>query len=600
MLWPNFRQETGHNTSRHEPVQDAELFDLVGLAHFFRRNTLFISVVVSIFLVLGVAYVSLAPLRYTARTTFLLDVKKPRAVQDQAAIPANIAELGYIESQVIVLQSALITERVVKQYDLKDDPEFNGRRSLHALLARMCPPRLGLCPRAPAMDEESLLRAALDHMRHVLSVQRLGSSQVIEIAFTSRDPETAASIANAVLTSYMEVQTDTANRMTKDAIEWLEQRIEELRRQSIEADRRLQDFKNGNGGVTDPTRRAFIFRDLQSTAESQQALYQGFLSRYAQTAQQLSFPLSDIRVLTPARPPTTRAGPSSPVIVSLAAVLGMILGVMLAAVRERLGQRLRTPGQFERCLGLSCLATLPLLPARNIARSKPKDANACSVARECASGPETSHLREVLKNPDSALSAAIGFLLARLETRLAETGSAVIGIMGIVDTDDQAVVSGNLAMLGAALDRRVLLIDGNVRVGSLTRFLAPNAEHGGIDVAQAHGSIEWSLLRDTQTGLSFLPCISPSVSDKTLILYRPDWISYAVAQAREAFSIIIVDLPGCIVSGEAHRAIAAVDELLIVVDASKHTSEQMFEAARALHAFQERAFGFVVKNMGRR
>jgi uncharacterized protein involved in exopolysaccharide biosynthesis/Mrp family chromosome partitioning ATPase len=563
---------------RFDNLHAADGEEIANAIGFVKRNIALMVITVAAAVGLWAVYAALVPPRFLARTTLLLDVKKPRAVQDQDAIPNNVAELGYVESQVVVLQSSATIERVVDKLKLYNDPEFNGAQDFRALLARVCP-FPALCPAVKPTDDAARLRDAIERLRQLIVVQRIGASQVIEVSVTLHDKDKAAAIANSVVDSYMEVQTAAANRLTREAISWLEQRIEELRRQALDADRRLQEFKSGGGGPVDPGRRAFMLRELLSTSENQQALYQGFLTRYAQTAQQLSFPLSDVRVLTTAAPPSRPAGLPPAAMLAIAALSGLLLGVGWAAARERLDKTIKTPEQLETLTGLACLATLPTQHGEK--RSK-------------ADGSGLRQLAKSAQRRGSPHASGMSLLLARLETRLRENGSVVVGVGSIGQGADQASVAANLAYLSSALGRSTLLIDADWPQAKLSGRFAPGASIGAMRVAAERASIGAGVQVDEQSGLAFLPARSRIDAEPADPVTCPDWIAYAVAQAKEGRALVIVNLPDCLSTGDVHRGLEEVDELILVCAAAVTTVDDLRHCLRDLRGFEQRITGCVL------
>ena len=88
--------------------------------------------------------------------------------------------------------------------------------------------------------------AALRLFDQSLTVQRLGATYAIQIAFQSEYPDLAAEVANAVAGAYIDLQRDSEYDAARRASDWLEGRIPELRLKSEAAQQAVVEYKHAN------------------------------------------------------------------------------------------------------------------------------------------------------------------------------------------------------------------------------------------------------------------------------------------------------------------------------------------------------------------
>jgi uncharacterized protein involved in exopolysaccharide biosynthesis len=82
------------------------------------------------------------------------------------------------------------------------------------------------------------------------------------------------------------------------------------------------------------SRDAVQLRELERELEANRAIYQAFLQRARETGEQERLDTSNVRIITRAVPPLERVGPQRRVMVTLAAFLGLALGLLIAAIAE--------------------------------------------------------------------------------------------------------------------------------------------------------------------------------------------------------------------------------------------------------------------------
>jgi exopolysaccharide transport family protein len=212
---------------------------------FLGRQWRLIVSLLGLCIVIGGAYVATTPSKYTAQADMIIDTKKVTWAQGELASENRTIEDASVESEIETTKSEKVVEAVIHRLHLNEDREFTepGPSVKRWVLSLF---KLTAEPVHEASDSEimgSVIIAVKDNLR----VIRLGRSYIEQIAFTSRDREKAAKIANAFADAYIEDQLQAKFEATRRASVWLEQRIGELRQQASDAFRAVQDFKSSNG-----------------------------------------------------------------------------------------------------------------------------------------------------------------------------------------------------------------------------------------------------------------------------------------------------------------------------------------------------------------
>jgi succinoglycan biosynthesis transport protein ExoP len=227
-------------------VNDSNLagLSLLQIRDFVNRQWRPIALITGLAILVGIAYLALAPRMYTAQTDMIIDTKRVSFTQSELATENRIVEDASVESEIETTKSERVAGVVAKRLNLNTDPEFIGTgESLKQRIVSL------LRPTAPASEpsNEEVMRGVVGKLRGNLSVTRVGRSYIEQIGYTSLDPDKAAKIANAFADAYIEDQLDAKFEATHRASIWLEQRIGELRKQASDAFREVQDFKSQNG-----------------------------------------------------------------------------------------------------------------------------------------------------------------------------------------------------------------------------------------------------------------------------------------------------------------------------------------------------------------
>jgi polysaccharide biosynthesis transport protein len=215
---------------------------------------------------LGYGIIQQLPPRYTATSAVMLETRPWQVVEAEAVIAGLSLDAEVIEGEVEVLGSRELANAVVNKLNLQAYPEFNhtlaagdGGFSLAALFEYWQPELAaygrelldGLASEEAVLtDQQSrdqLNKRILDAFLGGVEASQVGQSPVIEIAFTSESPQTAAKIANAIAETYIVAQLESKSAATRQANSWLESRIAELRAEVETKERAIEEFRGRSG-----------------------------------------------------------------------------------------------------------------------------------------------------------------------------------------------------------------------------------------------------------------------------------------------------------------------------------------------------------------
>jgi exopolysaccharide transport family protein len=227
-----------------EQAEENGLGELVNFAlGFLRRQYSVIIFTAALALAASVIYLRIAPPTYTAQVKVLFGNPKAQFVQQQSVLAETPVDVAQIESQIQILTSKAIATSVINQLKLADDPEFKDPgRSWRSVIREW----LGGTPPDRPVDPMDRL---VDDFDKRLSAIRLGYSTVIEISFSSSSAERAAVTANAIANTYITDQLNAKYDASRTATAWLQDRLRELGKQALTAERAVNVFKSQNNIV---------------------------------------------------------------------------------------------------------------------------------------------------------------------------------------------------------------------------------------------------------------------------------------------------------------------------------------------------------------
>jgi len=239
-----------------EPISFRYIFSVL------RRWRMMLIATICAALVAALIYLALAPVRYTATATIVLDTRRLPFFAQKETVVEQQEDEGVVESHMEMIKSANVAAIVVKKLKLSEDPEFTDPSYLEKWLSNWTADD-------SADPREKKLGLAIQRYEKGLRVNRTSPhSYVVEIAYTSLDPQEAANIANATAEAYIEDQLQAKFEAGDRAGEWLQKRIAELRTQATEAFKNIQDFKSQNNLIVSGDGTLATDLELQRLTES--------------------------------------------------------------------------------------------------------------------------------------------------------------------------------------------------------------------------------------------------------------------------------------------------------------------------------------------
>lgn len=558
--------------------------NLVQMLAVMRRRKLLLILGAILGLSLGAVYYLNAVPKFTATTYILVSTDAPASGDAQPGGNHAAVDTAEVDSQVAVIGS----DQVIKSMAQSLAPD--ARKQLAADIRSAGPTTKSghAVSSAAATGEAGDVDIDPDVVRRLLTVTRVERTYVLAINYTATDPVLAADVANGFADAYQTLLRDHRLANAQRKVSWFEQRIDEARTMSAEADRVLQNFRlSPVVGESDVARR-----QLEMKADNFRKVYQSFLQRQQQAIDEETFPQDNLRIITPATPPLTRTSPKLSFVIAIALLVGVGGGAAAGAIREIVDHSFRTGGQVEDVLHARFLGSLPLIRK---SQSRFVDDTADHVL--------PAVMRYATDNIHSRYAETLRSIRAGLGASSTRDGSKVIGIVSVLPGEGKSTVSVNLGRFLAFEGARVLVIDGDMRRCGLTRVLAPAADYGLYEVLN-DSSLQQGLARamvlDPTSGMKFLPILRPTSGSSGRHHQTSSRLEGLLSEARRSFDFIIIDLPPLLAVADARPMSALSDYFVLVVEWGLTSKGAVWKLLATERLIRDRLLGVVLNKVNLR
>lgn len=222
-------------------------------AAFQRRIWLFASVATVIFIAAVVFTLNQTPV-YTASARIMLDTRQKNLspTANENAQGTNSWNDRSIDSEVAVIHSRNLAERVARELNLQADPDFNPKLApddgprvvqvIKRMLGQTKPKEVAPVTEISSEPNKAVINATLA----CLGVERYDLTYVIDIRCTSESPKTAARVANKFAELYTAEQLEGKLNTNHQATSILSEKMEELRMQAEADTTAVQNYRIAN------------------------------------------------------------------------------------------------------------------------------------------------------------------------------------------------------------------------------------------------------------------------------------------------------------------------------------------------------------------
>lgn len=392
-----------------------------------------------------------------------------------------------------------------------------------------------------------------------LTVQGSAETEVLAFEYAFPNAAEAQERSQAFAKAYLDYRRQQVLDQMLAASNALQQRIRAL-------DARLQDVNRRLGRADE---------DEKPGLQSQANLLVTQISGLQQRIDELT-PADELRVGTIIQPATRPSSPASPNHLrngGLALFVGLVLGLGMAFLRERLDDRLRGRTDLETHGGAPVLAAVPRVPNWK----SDQDTPVITVAE-----------------PTSPAAEAYRTLRTSLLFTASQNGLKVMTVTSAREEEGKTSTTANLGVALAQAGKRVILVSADLRKPRLHRFFG-QVNGGGLTELLA-GELEppRALARVGVENLRLLP--SGPVPGNPAELLSSEAMRKLLEELRQYADFILVDATPVLGMADA-LALAAVSEgVLLVSDAEKARRSELKEVRHQLHQVNAKVLGIVLNN----
>lgn len=325
------------------------------------------------------------------------------------------------------------------------------------------------------------------------------------------------------------------------------------------------------------------YLQLYREVEVKQQLYTALLNSYQQLRIAKAGEIGNVRIVDTAVEPIEPIAPKKLQILILSIFLGGFLGTLLALLRNMMRSGIKDSSQIENELDLPVYATVPRSPVQE---------SRINILKKKKNIPILA-----VKNSDDIAIESLRSMRTAIHFALSSARNNLITISGPAPEVGKSFISTNLATILAQSDKRVLIIDADLRRGYLHKYFNLDTQPGLTELLNGQHSLE-TVIRNTEVpGLSVISRGKSPANPSELL--SSNQFKNLLEQMSEKFDHVIIDTPPVLAVTDG-IIISQYTGVNLVI--ARYAKTQMKELELTLNRFEQagvKVNGFILNDIQR-
>ena len=494
--------------------------------------------------------------------------------------------------------------------------------------------------------QKQSLPAAVNNILANYSVAEKGKlTGILGLNYQGTDKTHITQVLNAILVSYSQQNIERRSAETAQTLKFLDEQLPELKQQLDVAEREFNKFRQQYNTV-DVTKESELFLTQSVTLETQKAqleqqvaeagakytaehpvmqqmnaqlgainkkigelnatlkelpdlqrrylqlyrevevkqqLYTALLNSYQQLRIAKAGEIGNVRIVDTAVEPIEPIAPKKLQILILSIFLGGFLGTLLALLRNMMRSGIKDSTQIENELDLPVYATVPRSPVQE---------SRINILKKKKNIPILA-----VKNSDDIAIESLRSMRTAIHFALSSARNNLITISGPAPEVGKSFISTNLATILAQSDKRVLIIDADLRRGYLHKYFNLDTQPGLTELLNGQQSLD-TVIRPTEVpGLSVISRGKSPANPSELL--SSNQFKNLLEQMSEKFDHVIIDTPPVLAVTDG-IIISQYTGVNLVI--ARYAKTQMKELELTLNRFEQagvKVNGFILNDIQR-
>jgi capsular exopolysaccharide synthesis family protein len=293
-------------------------------------------------------------------------------------------------------------------------------------------------------------------------------------------------------------------------------------------------------------------RELEREATASREIYDSFLQRYQQSADQTQLGAAGARLLSYASRPTSPSSPQLRVALALTLLIGLALGVGAGVIADLFDRSVKNADDLEQKVGYPAIASIPTISKRMMRQMPPAERHPSGY---------------LVGRPMSAFTEALRVLRTVIVYSKLDFSVKVVAVTSALPDEGKTTISMCLARVAAMSGQRVCVVDCDLRKQSINDVIDIEADVGILQVLAGEAPWRSAIVQDPNSDAHVLPVAASGFTPRDV--FGSEAMGRLIADLRAHYDLVILDCAPILAVAETRILVGQADTTVLVARAGR-------------------------------
>lgn len=313
-----------------------------------------------------------------------------------------------------------------------------------------------------------------------------------------------------------------------------------------------QSLRSAAGDLSDNSSDSVRLRELEREAAASREVYESYLQRYQEIADQDQLNTSDARLLAYASTPTSPSSPKLRIALALAIAVGLMLGIGAGVIAELFDQSVKNADDLEAKVGYPAIASIPTISKRMMRQMPPAERHPSGY---------------LIGRPMSAFTEALRVLRTVIVYSKLDFSVKVVAVTSALPDEGKTTISMCLARVAAMSGQRVVVVDCDLRKQSISDLIDVDADVGILQILAGEADWRAAIVPDPNSDAHVLPVATSGFTPRDV--FGSEAMERLVGELRAHYDLVILDCAPILAVAETRVLVKHADTVVVVARAGR-------------------------------